>query len=276
MSNPLTHSSTKIFLSSQGSSLVLNSNTLNTDISFYFQPLLLSNSDKSHFVIGLEQASIPVSINMVNSTNNTLTINGNSYSIPAGNYTITEVITLLNAYFNTFNITFTYSANTNLITTTATAGSFTINSTTTGKNLGFVAGTYTSPYRNLSVVNLTSTLGIIIQLENVQTPNRDNSGSNGATLARIPITCGTQKILQYFNATPFFSQISNRELTYVRVRLLNDDYSPLDLVGRPDWFIVLRVDFTEKNFPEEEPSLITQQRRDLERILLEAEINAPK
>jgi hypothetical protein len=141
--------------------------------------------------------------------------------------------------------------------------------------LGFVAGAYSSPYTNLSVVNLTSTLGIIIQLENVQTPNRDNSNSNGATLARIPITCGTQKILQYFNATPFFSQIANRELTYLRVRLLNDDYSPLDLVGRPDWFITIRVDFTEKNMPEEAPSFITQQRKDLERILLEAEINAP-
>jgi len=275
MSNPLTHSSTKIFLSSNGSNLVYNSTTLNTVISFYFQPLLLSNSDKSHFVIGLEQASIPVSINMVNSTNNTLTINGNSYSIPPGNYTITEVITLLNAYFTTFSVTFAYNANTNLITTTATAGSFTINSTTTGKNLGFAAGSYSSPYTNLKVVNLTSTLGIIIQVQNVQTPNRDNSGSNGATLARIPITCGTQKILQYFNATPFFSQISNRDLTYVRVRLLNDDYTPLDLVGNPDWFVVLRVDFSEKNLPEESPSLIAQQRKDLENALLEAQINAP-
>jgi hypothetical protein len=274
MSNPLTHSSTKIFLSSNGSNLVYNSTTLNTDISFYFQPLLLSNSDKSHFVIGLEQASIPVSINMVNSTNNTLTINGNSYSIPAGNYTITEVITLLNAYFTTFNVTFAYNTNTNLITTTATAGSFIVNSTTTGKNLGFAAGSYSSPYTNLKVVNLTSTLGIIIQVQNVQTPNRDNSGSNGATLARIPITCGTQKILQYFNATPFFSQISNRDLTYVRVRLLNDDYTPLDLVGNPDWFVVLRVDFSEKNLPEESPSLIAQQRKDLENALLEAQINA--
>ena len=268
--SPLTHSSSKIFLSSQGQNLVLNSTTINTDINFYFQPLLLSNTDTSHFIIGLEQASIPVSINMVNSKNNTLTIDGNTYSIPAGNYTIAEVIVLLNAYFNTFSITFTYSTNTNLITTTATAGSFTINSTTTGKNLGFVAGAYTSPYTNTKVVNLTSTLGIVIQIENVQTPNRDNSGSNGATLARIPITCGTQKILQYFNATPFFSQIANRELTYMRVRLLNDDYTPLVLEGNPDWFVVIRVDFSEKNFPEEKPSLITQQRKDLEKLQLES------
>lgn len=269
MSNPLTHSSTKIFLSSQGSNLVYNSNTINTDISFYFQPLLLSNSDKSHFVIGLEQASIPVSINMVNSLNNQVSINGNDYSIPAGNYTISEVITLLNAFYTTFNITFTYNSNTNKITITATAGSFTINSTTMTKLLGFVAGGYTSPAVMPKVVNLTSTLGIVIQIENVQTPNRDNSGSNGATLARIPITCGTKKILQYFNATPFFSQIANRDLTYLRVRLLNDDYSPLDLVGQPDWFVVIRVDFTEKIMPEETPSLITLQRKGLEKLQFE-------
>lgn len=269
MNNPLTHSSTKIFLSTQGQGLVYNSPTLNTDINFYFQPILLSNADTSHFVIGLEQASIPVSINMVNAKNNTVTINGNSYSIPAGNYIIADVITLLNGYFNPFNVSFTYSANTNLITTTATAGSFTINSTTMGKNLGFVAGAYTSPYTNTKVVNLTSTLGIVIQLDNVQTPNRDNAGSNGATLARIPITCTPTKILQYFNATPFFSQIANRELTYLRVRLLNDDYTPLELVGSPDWFLVIRVDFSEKNLPEIVPSLITTQRKETEKALMD-------
>tara|TARA_R110002126_G_scaffold110456_2_gene247780 strand:+ start:12376 stop:13197 length:822 start_codon:yes stop_codon:yes gene_type:complete len=273
MSNPLTHSSTKIFLSTQGQNLVLNSATLNTDINFYFSPILLANADTSHFVIGLEQASIPISINMINSKNNTLTINGNTYTLPAGNYTIAQVIVLLNAFFTTFGVTFTYSSTTNLITTTATAGSFTINSTTMGKNLGFVAGTYSSPYTNTKVVNLTSTLGIVIQLDNVQTANKDNSGSNGATLARIPITCTPTKILQYFNATPFFSQIANRELTYLRVRLLNDDYTPLELVGNPDWFLVIRVDFSEKNMPTMVDSLITTQRKETERALLEL---APK
>jgi len=272
MSNPLTHSSTKIFLSTQGQSLVYNSATLNTDINFYFQPLLLSNTDKSHFVIGLEQASIPVSINMVNSINNSITINGNTYTVTPGNYNVTEMITLLNTYFNTFNITFVYNTNTNLVTITATAGSFTINSTTMTKNMGFSVGTYTSPATMTKVVNLTSTLGIVIQVDNVQTPNRDNAGSNGATLARIPITCTPTKVLQYFNATPFFSQIANRELTYLRVRLLNDDYTPLNLVGNPDWFLVIRVDFIEKNLPTETPSLITAQRKMLEQVVLE---NAP-
>jgi len=273
MSNPLTHSSAKIFLSTQGQNLVLNSTTVNTDINFYFAPMLLANADTSHFVIGLEQASIPVSINMVNAKNNSLTINGNTYTLPAGNYIISQVITLLNAYFNPFNVSFTYSANTNLITTTATAGSFTINSTTMGKNLGFVAGTYSSPYTNTKVVNLTSTLGVVIQLDNVQTANKDNSGSNGATLARIPITCTPTKILQYFNATPFFSQIANRELTYLRVRLLNDDYSPLELVGNPDWFLVIRVDYSEKIIPPLVPSLITTQRRETEKAMLELAAN---
>jgi len=269
MSNPLTHSSTKIFLSTQGQNLVLNSATLNTDINFYFSPILLANADTSHFVIGLEQASIPVSINMVNSKNNTLTINGNTYTLPAGNYTIAQVIVLLNAFFTTYSVTFTYSSTTNLITITSVSAGFTINSTTMGKNLGFVAGTFISPFTNTKVVNLTSTLGIVIQLDNVQTANKDNSGSNGATLARIPITCTPTKILQYFNATPFFSQIANRELTYLRVRLLNDDYTPLELVGNPDWFLVIRVDFSEKNMPTMVDSLITTQRKETEKALLE-------
>ena len=70
------------------------------------------------------------------------------------------------------------------------------------------------------------------------------------------------RILQYFNATPFFSQITNRELTYLRVKLLNDDYTPLVLTGNPDWFIVLRVDYSERNLPTLLTSNITQMRQE--------------
>jgi hypothetical protein len=88
-------------------------------------------------------------------------------------------------------------------------------------------------------------------------------------LARIPITCTPTKILQYFNATPFFSQIANRDLSYLRVRLLNDDYSPLELVGNPDWFLVIRVDFSQKVTPPMVDSLITSQRKETEKALLQ-------
>jgi hypothetical protein len=121
-------------------------------------------------------------------------------------------------------------------------------------------------------VNLTSTTGIIIQLDNVTTTNRDNSGRTGATLARIPITCAPLRILQYFNSTPFYTQIANRELSYLRVKLLNDDYTPLNLVGNPNWFIVVRVDYTDKESTEELPNEFKNMRNSLYQQQMESDL----
>lgn len=270
MNHSNTRSSSKIFLSSTGTNQVVNSSTLNTDITFYFDPILLPSYDKSHLILGLEQASIPVSINMINSKNNEMTINGQSWTIPAGNYTITQMIT----YLNTINATiqFAYNSITNRITTTITPTASVIITGSASSILGFKAGTYSNPHIFTNVVNLTSTTGIIIQVENITTANRDNSGRTGATLARLPITCPPLRILQYFNATPFYTQIANRELTYFRIRLLNDDYSPLVLEGNPNWFIVIRCDYSEKELATELPNEFRTMRRNLVAQQMEADL----
>jgi hypothetical protein len=270
MNHSNTRSSSKIFLSSTGTNQVVNSSTINTDITFYFDPILLPSYDKSHLILGLEQASIPVSINMINSKNNEMTINAQSYTIPAGNYTITQMIT----YLNTVNATiqFVYSSITNRITVTITPTAPVVISGSASSILGFVSGTYSNPHIFTNVVNLTSTTGIIIQVENITTANRDNSGRTGATLARLPITCPPLRILQYFNATPFYTQIANRELTYFRIRLLNDDYSPLVLEGNPNWFIVIRCDYSEKELATELPNEFRTMRRNLIAQQMEADL----
>jgi hypothetical protein len=270
MNHSTTRSSSKIFLSSTGANKVVNSSTLNTDITFYFDPIILSNDDKSHMVLGLEQASIPVSINMINSKNNLMTINAQSYTIPEGNYTITQMITYLNTV--NANIQFVYSTISNQITTTITPTASVVISGSASSILGFAAGTYSNPHTFTNVVNLTSTTGIIIQLDNVTTTNRDNSGRTGATLARIPITCAPLRILQYFNSTPFYTQIANRELSYLRVKLLNDDYTALNLIGNPNWFIVIRVDYTDKERVEEMPNEFKLMRKDLMQRQMEADL----
>lgn len=267
-----TRSSSKIFLSSGGINKTINSTTINTDITFYFDPILLPNASKEHFVLGLEQASIPVSIYMINSTNNVMVINATTYTIPVGNYTIASLITYLNTVAGT--IQFVYNSVSNKVVVTITPTASVVISGTASAILGFVAGTYANPHTFTNVVNLTSTTGIIIQIENVTTTNRDNSGRTGATLARIPITVAPLKILQYFNNQPFYTQIGNRELTYLRVRLLNDDYTPLTLVGNPPWFLVVRVDYTEKATIEDIPNEFRNMRDEQYRLQVQANIDA--
>lgn len=270
MNHSQTRSSSKIFLSSQGQNKVVNSNTLNTDITFYFDPILLSNSEVAHFVLGLEQASIPVSIYMINNSNNGLVVNGITYTIPVGNYNTSSMQTFLNSVNS--GIQFLYISVSNQYQVTIDPTAPVVISGTASSILGFVAGTYANPHTFTNVVNLTSTTGIIVQIENVTTTNRDNSGKTGATLARIPITCAPLRILQYFNAFPFYSQIANRELTYFRIRLLNDDYTPLVLVGNPPWFMVIRIDYSDKVIAEEKPNEIKNMRTQQTRQEIEANI----
>jgi hypothetical protein len=273
MNHSNTRSSSKIFLSSTGTNQVVNSSTLNTDITFYFDPLLIPSYDPSHLILGLEQASIPVSINMINSKNNQMTINAQSYTIPVGNYTITQMITYLNSVNATIQFAYnTIYTTTNKITVTITPTAPVVISGSAYSILGFVAGTYTNPHIFTNVVNLTSTTGIVIQVDNVQTTNRDNSGRTGATLARIPITCAPLRILQYFNSVPFYTQIANRELSYLRIKLLNDDYSPLELVGNPNWFIVIRCDYSEKEAVVETPNDFRRMRREMATQQMEADL----
>jgi hypothetical protein len=227
-------------------------------------------------VLGLEQASIPVSINMINSKNNQMTINAQSYTIPVGNYTITQMITYLNSVNATIQFAYnTIYTTTNKITVTITPTAPVVISGSASSILGFVAGTYTNAHIFTNVVNLTSTTGIVIQVDNVQTTNRDNSGRTGATLARIPITCAPLRILQYFNSVPFYTQIANRELSYLRIKLLNDDYTPLELVGNPNWFIVIRCDYSEKEEVVETPNDFRRMRREMATQQMEADLAPP-
>jgi hypothetical protein len=78
--------------------------------------------------------------------------------------------------------------------------------------------------------------------------------------------------LQYFNSTPFYTQIANRELSYLRVKLLNDDYTPLNLVGNPNWFIVVRVDYTDKESTEELPNEFKNMRNSLYQQQMESDL----
>jgi hypothetical protein len=259
--NEVAHSSAKIFLNTKGT--YTQNGIYNTDLTFAVRPFILHNSDPSHFIVGVEQASIPLSISMVNETNNKISINGTIYSIPTGNYTTTTLLTALNL----FNVAFVfgYNADKNRLFIT-TASPYTINSTTTAqKILGVVAGVgYASEALFTNVLNLTSTSGIIVQIDNLYTENRDNTSGGVTTVCRIPITAPVNKIQQYFNPTPFYSTISNRDISIFRIKLLGDDYTQLVLDGNPDWFIVLRIDFADKRTYIPEPTQIQQFRKDLQ------------
>jgi len=255
-------SSAKIFISSADKKQWVNSDS-NTRLNIPIEPFILYNQDPAHFVLGLESLSIPLAINMVNNKNNKLEIDGNLIVLPAGNYTVLNLIETLNLQLSALgignNYIFSYNETNNRITllkynstTVITVGT----QTTAYKILGVIEGTNT---RGTQVgddivfvfeylVNLVTTSGIIVRLLNFNTENRATNGNGGTTLTRVPINTQPFRYLSYFIETPFYTSIQNRHISNIEIELCNDDYSQLDLVGNPDYFITLRLDYAEPKY----------------------------
>jgi len=260
-------SSAKIFISSANTSQWTTS-TSNTRIKVPINPFILTNNDTSHFVLGVESLSFPVAMNVVGSSNNILQIGGNSYTIPDGNYTATNMITKLGTLtylgvsLTAAGYTFAFSSTTNKITITKTGGVVIGALTTCQTILGITAGSYTSPHTPSGLVNLTATSGVIIRILNIQNENRDNQSTSGSTtIARIPINTSQFRILQFYNSQPFYTAISNRTITELEIQLCDDSYQQINLTGNPNWFLTLRIDYADTT-AKQIPRTLIQTARD--------------
>lgn len=275
-------STSRIFVSSAITENWVYSDS-NTALNVPINPFVLSDGDPAQFTISLESASIPLSIWTINTTNNVLRFNDRkSFIIDEGNYSITALIAYLNSYndgiFNNTGVfIFSYDSVNNRLkvvsfdTAAPFATSLKISTQTTCQKItGFVIGTYTTidvatgkPFNKATnQVNLTFTTGILVQLNNLQLQNRDNqsTASGGTILTRVPINCPLYRILSFYNPTPTMTTVSNRVISSLEIRLLNDDYSPLILQGNPNYNLTFRVDYLQQSKVEIPQNPIQQAR----------------
>lgn len=251
-STAVRESSAKIFINSSNTATWRG---ISTRLSVPIQPFVLRSDDPTHLIIGVESLSVPLAFYVVNSTNNSLTIDGTPYTITAGNYTAANLLTTLNALGSPITFDSPFNTITNKLSCTF-VGTRTWNGTAQSL-LGYTTGSKTSAYTLENTINLAFTTGIIVRLDNIQTENRcPIVGGGSGVLARIPITVAPFKVLQYFNASPFYTTLTNRAIQSIDISLLDDTYQPLALVGDPVWSITLRVDYADKTSKENNHSIL--------------------
>lgn len=258
--NEVRESSAKIFINSANP---LNWRGTSTRLSVPIQPFVLRSDDPTHFVIGIESLTLPLAIYVVNYTNNVIIIEGVTYTITPGNYTASSLLDALNilttgvvSWGTAFNFI------TNIFTVTFT-GPLTFDGTAQSL-LGYTNGSKTSPYTFENTINLAFTTGIIVRLDNIQTENRcPIAGGGSGVLARIPITVSPFKVLQYFNGSPFYTTITNRAIQSIDISLLDDTYTPIDLIGDPVWSITLRVDYVDKSSKDNTHAILDKSSRNV-------------
>lgn len=271
MSESVKHTASKLFLSTANNSTnAFIEKISNSRYIFRVEPYILHNDDPSHFVLGLEQASIPCAFYVFTTSNQSFVINAVTYSIPVGNYVIEDLITALNALTTTL-YTWTYSYTTNKISVKNNSGTTRIitnlTTHTVSDQLGF-ASTGTSLTTAVTIelpycVNLTVTSGINIRMNNIITANKTakGAGGGGSILARLPITNNSNTFLQYFNPVVFYLTLTSRVINFFDIELLDDKYQPLLFnMEDPNWFIVLKMDYIEKEAIRIDPTTIQQLR----------------
>lgn len=219
------------------------------------QPIVMGTEDV-HILMSLDSISIPLSMKLVNKNTNVLilTVQGTTYTetIPNGNYSITQLLTYLNALscFSSNSIIATYSSITNLVTITAASSSTTITMGlgTINRMLGFsdittqlsVGGILVGPYD----VDMSGTRSIYVD-SNIGLSNHDSQsgGGFGSILARICVNQRKGTILNYVNNTDFRSLIRERSITNIQITLRDDDRNVLDYDANEYWAATLRIDF---------------------------------
>jgi hypothetical protein len=173
---------------------------------------------------------------VVNETNNSLRTSTGDFTIAEGNYSALTLKTELEGRMTGYTIT--YDANNNKLTFSR-GSSFTFyGSSTCFRILGFSEGedhvSIGNALRSDFVVNLSGTALLYIDIPNITTRNILARNNGGFTTIVKSIVCDAPygSLLTYTNNTGASVRLGEKYISYLQVRILDDDYNLLDLNGQ--------------------------------------------
>lgn len=247
----MNHSPIEIYLNSANANFKVNG-TKNSDVIFYFSDPIQKPLTHS-FALRVVACSIPLSMYIVNTSNNKLVINSVSYTIPVGNYNSIDLGTKINSLIVATGISASFDSSTNKYTFSIISGNFTINSTSTCLGLiGFVSGSsYTSVGSVLtsnSVCNLSGSNNILyVDLPNITTYNLSSAtGKRTSIIKSIPCSANNGELLFWENNTSSVVYLDCDLINFFNIRIIGEDIlTPVDF-NSINWNITLEVSFIPK------------------------------
>ena len=226
-----------------------NNNSI-SDCNYYIPPIDTPNDHQIN--VSIQSANIPYSFFNINLSNNYLKYGFNNdqvirtLTIEPGNYNCYSLLDYLNQNF--YNIVVTYNSITNKYTFTGLSDfrfyyqSFIFSPCFT--ILGF------SMYDQLSVNKILtsnicsnlSTVRCICINSNLSSDNFAKSNSNDKRiLVSIPVNVSPFSIIIYQNLTNFKTNLFNNTLSFINLKLIDQDGMIIDLNGC-HWSCVLQID----------------------------------
>lgn len=216
----------------------LNSNNAIRTGSHHYRFFLNIDAHYDEFDIyyHLRHLQTSYSWHQINGTNNTVSLNGEDYVIPPGNYSATELIETLNSHgtWNTLPITWSFNPNTAQVTLTADSA-FSWGITTTAHGiLGFTqvpSGSSTS-FTSTTLVDVSPVKAVNFHLLSV--PSRSFAVYDNQEISRFVCTvfvgnAQPYTTMSWTDDTDFKESTLQHALRFLEITVYDQDGIPVDL-----------------------------------------------
>ena len=242
----------EIYLSSRYYTISLNSNKNDlSDLFFYFsQPII--RPDGYFMKLKVTSLTLPLSNYLVDSTNNSLIVNGTTYTVPQGNYNTSSLTTALNTLLSGVS-TVSFSSTTNKFTFTSSP-SITISSSSSMLSvLGLSSNTSVTGTSITSdlVCDLSGNSNIVyIDIPNVNTFNISSSSGRRTSIVKsiiVPVNQGA--VLFYENMNDTHCYLQENMVNFLHIRLLGEDMSTLLKLNGVHWNMTLSITYVKMDDP---------------------------
>ena len=232
---------------------IFNISSKNTSLNNSFKSKLgislpdLSFHEKiENIYFSVQHAEIPNSFYVVNYTNNVIVINSVSYQIPVGNYNANNLITALLLLIPSYTIT--YNSITNRYTFTKTS-SFTINASSSCKNIIGLGNTNETAILNLGVYSLTLPYSVnFVPLPRISFKSNffNFNNFNGVDFSNdlflsIQNNTNPNSMIHYVNQTGIKFRVQDKNITTFVISITDDDGNFINF-NNQDTRISLQID----------------------------------
>ena len=227
-----------------------NGETL-ADLTFFFKSPIVYIPSSYDVNLACISASIPYVWGNINTTNNVFSVrldSGPSYSVTLtpGNYSMDDIVAVLGTQIPA--LTFSYSANTHLITITTpnTFDNFVITDSSLSPFLGFtVLVSNTQTLTSTVPVNMIRTSSVYVETPDLLNESFDSrTGGQSGVLCRIPVSGTPWNLLTWTNIFGTHTMLDLKQINHVRVRLIDDQRNTLDL-REFTWSVTLQFSVVE-------------------------------
>ncbi len=236
-----------LFSMSSDSAVVKYNGSKNSRLQFNIPNMIHMTPNITDIWFSVNSAVIPGSFYNINSINNRIRIGSTTYTIAAGNYNITELITAINIQTNiAVLVTLSYNSITNKTTISNTGGTtqvITLSLSPILWVLGFArTSTITLPSLTSSTspncVNLLTVPRIFIRSSAIDAGNYSDETESQDVLAVVPNTACINGVIHYTNFNGIKHLVETQNLSNFDILITDDERNEIDFNGVPVFFTI--------------------------------------